>query len=79
MSPFRQLQDTLNLNSKEKDMKQFSFFALLVVTLFVAATPLHAQGGCVNSPENPTAILGLAGSAGAGLAYLRVRMKARKK
>jgi XrtJ-associated TM-motif-TM protein len=33
--------------------------------LLLAALPLHAQGGCVDSPENPTAILGLIGVAGA--------------
>ena len=38
---------------------------MLLVTL-----PLHAQagvvvGGCVNSPENPTAVLAVIGSAGA--------------
>jgi len=30
----------------------------------LAAFPLHAQGGCVDSPENPTAILGLIAAAG---------------
>ncbi len=44
-----------------------------VSILFVLAMPaaLLAQGGCVNSPENPTALLGLAGAAAAVLAYLR--------
>ena len=32
--------------------------------LLLAALPLHAQG-CVDSPENPTAVLGLIGIAGA--------------
>jgi len=31
----------------------------------LAALPLHAQGGCVDSPENPTVVLGLIGAAGA--------------
>ncbi len=64
-------------------MKRSLFVALLAVMLFPVATTLHAQSGgvdgCVNSPENPTAILALAGSAGAGFAYLRTRMKARRK
>lgn len=37
--------------------------------MFLIALPLHAQngnvGGCVNSPENPTAVLAVVGSAGA--------------
>ena len=36
--------------------------------LFLVTAPLHAQGsgggGCVNSPENPTAVLAAVGSAG---------------
>ena len=35
--------------------------------LFLITLPLHAQGGCVNSPENPTAVLAVVGSAGAFL------------
>ncbi len=62
-------------------MKHSLYLASIAFVLFLTASPLHAQdqGGCVNSPENPTAILALAGSAGAGLSYLRVRMKARGK
>ncbi len=33
--------------------------------LLVSVPRLHAEGGCVNSPENPTAVLALVGSAGA--------------
>ena len=40
---------------------------------------LHAQGsgggGCVNSPENPTAILAMVGSAGAFFFSRRMRLK----
>lgn len=42
--------------------------ALLLLSPTIAA---RAQGGCINSPENPTVILGLVGSAGALLASLR--------
>jgi XrtJ-associated TM-motif-TM protein len=51
---------------------------------FSAALPLHAQGGeittgtCDDSPENPTIILAVVGSAGAFLASARARMKARR-
>jgi XrtJ-associated TM-motif-TM protein len=42
------------------------YFRYAYLGLFLlAAFPLHAQGGCVDSPENPTAILGLIGAAGA--------------
>jgi len=49
----------------------------LAVTL-IAAVPVYAQGGCVNSPENPTVVLALVGSAGAFLASARARIKARR-
>ena len=46
--------------------------------LLAAALPLHAQTGCGDSPEAPTAILALAGSAGAFLVSARARFNARK-
>jgi XrtJ-associated TM-motif-TM protein len=55
--------------------------SLLVVgtVLFLAAAlPLHAQSGCGDSPEAPTAILALVGSAGAFLVSARARFNARK-
>ena len=68
-------------------MKHFRFlilgFTLLVLS---AALPLHAQGGiaesgdgdCGESPENPTAVLALLGSAGAFCVSARARIKARR-
>jgi XrtJ-associated TM-motif-TM protein len=55
-------------------------FAVVAATAFLLtiALPLHAQGGCVNSPENPTIVLALVGSAGAVLASVRTRIKARR-
>ena len=53
-------------------------FAGLTLILLVAL-PLHAQNGCENSPENPTVVLGLVGSAGALLSTLRARRKAAKR
>jgi XrtJ-associated TM-motif-TM protein len=44
--------------------------------LLCVASPLFAQGGCVNSPENPTVVLALVGSAGAALATIRTRRAA---
>ncbi len=52
---------------------------LLVFIASALVCPLiHAQGGCVDSPENPTAILGLVGSAGAFAAHLFRRSRARR-
>jgi XrtJ-associated TM-motif-TM protein len=54
--------------------------ALLGFTLLLfVALPLHAQVGCTDSPENPTAILALVGSAGAFFATARARIKARRR
>jgi XrtJ-associated TM-motif-TM protein len=50
-------------------------FALLSFTI-----PVHAQdgpSGCEESPENPTAILAVVGSAGVLLSSLRARIKTR--
>jgi XrtJ-associated TM-motif-TM protein len=35
--------------------------AVIAFLLFTAAA--HAQNGCINSPENPTAVLALVGTA----------------
>jgi XrtJ-associated TM-motif-TM protein len=47
----------------------------LGIFLIVGAvvSPLYAQHGCVESPENPTAILGMIGAA--GLLYSPVKTK----
>ncbi len=55
--------------------KQYAlFFALLTV---LVASPALAQNGCVDSPENPTAILALIGSAGGVVVALRNRLRRR--
>jgi XrtJ-associated TM-motif-TM protein len=54
-------------------MKTFSRIALLG-SLFLVPVLAHAQNGCVNSPECPTAVLGLVGMAGAAL-YARFRSR----
>jgi XrtJ-associated TM-motif-TM protein len=46
---------------------------VLVAALVLVCPLIHAQGGCVNSPENPTALLALVGAAGAVVARLRSR------
>jgi XrtJ-associated TM-motif-TM protein len=45
----------------------------------LVAMPLHAQTGCTDSPENPTVVLGLVGSAGALFSIIGARLKARHK
>jgi XrtJ-associated TM-motif-TM protein len=45
------------------DNSQLRYFCFVLFLL--AALPLHAQSGCVDSPENPTVVLGLIGAAGA--------------
>ncbi len=53
---------------------------LIALALIALAASAHAQGGsvtsgCGSSPENPTALLALVGSAGAGLTALRQRLR----
>ncbi len=53
---------------------------LTALVLIAIAASAHAQGGtvssgCASSPENPTAILALVGSAGAAFTALRQRRR----
>jgi XrtJ-associated TM-motif-TM protein len=57
-------------------MKLF-FVGVVALALFVVASPALAQGGCVNSPENPTVVLALVGSASGALVALRARLRRR--
>lgn len=59
-------------------MKKTSLSLLGFALLLTVALPLHAQGGCVQSPENPTALLAVVGSAGAFFVSARARIKARR-
>lgn len=60
-------------------MKDKLYLVLLGAALLgSAAQPLHAQDGCENSPENPTVVLAVVGSAGAFYVSARARIKARK-
>jgi XrtJ-associated TM-motif-TM protein len=60
-------------------MKQTSLLLTFLVLIFSAALPLHAQDGCANSPENPTAILAMVGSAGGLFVSARARLNSRSK
>jgi XrtJ-associated TM-motif-TM protein len=55
-------------------MKKLLLLAAFVVVVAVA-TPLYAQSGCIDSPENPTALLAIVGSAGAFIAAARGRFR----
>jgi XrtJ-associated TM-motif-TM protein len=54
-------------------MKTVSKIAMIASLLSIPALA-HAQTGCVDSPECPTAVLGLVGAAGAML-YARLRSR----
>jgi XrtJ-associated TM-motif-TM protein len=60
-------------------MKKSALVFLGLALLFSLALPLHAQDGCTDSPENPTAILAVVGSAGAFFVSARARLKARRR
>jgi XrtJ-associated TM-motif-TM protein len=60
-------------------MKRSTLMFLGFALLFSVALPLHAQVGCTDSPENPTAILAVVGSAGAFFATARARIKGRRR
>ncbi len=59
-------------------MKKSSLLIIGSVVMLAAAAPAFAQGGCLNSPENPTVVLALVGSAGAFFASARTRIRARR-
>jgi len=60
-------------------MKKTCFLLAGIALLSSVALPLYGQAdGCVNSPENPTAILAVVGSAGAFFVSVRARIKARR-
>jgi len=53
--------------------------ALLAIAVLAVPMVAHAQTGCTDSPENPTVVLALVGSAGAFLSAARRRLRARRK
>jgi XrtJ-associated TM-motif-TM protein len=61
-------------------ISQHKAVRMALLGLAVLALPLaaHAQSGCIDSPENPTVVLALVGSAGAFFANARRRISARR-
>lgn len=51
---------------------------IVLTMLLLFAVPAFAQVGCVNSPENPTALLALVGAAGGWVSFARARRRTRK-
>jgi XrtJ-associated TM-motif-TM protein len=60
-------------------MKKSGLALLGFAFILAAVLPLHAQDGCVTSPENPTAILAVIGTAGAFFTTARARIKASRR
>jgi XrtJ-associated TM-motif-TM protein len=60
-------------------VNKYRVICMCSVLLLACAKPLLAQTGCVDSPENPTVLLGVAGAAGAFFSTVRYRARARRK
>lgn len=58
-------------------MRKFSLFAVLALAL-ICTVPAFAQGGCDDSPENPTFILAMLAGGVYGANTLRDRLRARR-
>jgi XrtJ-associated TM-motif-TM protein len=59
-------------------MKKLLFLICFTFALLIVAVPAHAQGGCDDSPENPTLILAGLASGAYGISAIRTRMRARR-
>ncbi len=55
-------------------MRLFKMIWVVALSM-VVVVPAMAQTGCINSPENPTAILAAVGAAGGALVALRGRLR----
>jgi XrtJ-associated TM-motif-TM protein len=55
------------------------FLLIAVLVLTVGSKAAFALGGCVDSPEDPTAILAILGCGAAAIPILRSKMQARKR
>ena len=65
--------------TKTERMMKYKLLLMAVLSAFATVPSAVAQSGgvdnCKNSPENPTAILALVGSAGGALVALRTRLR----
>jgi len=55
-------------------MRLFKMIWVVALSM-VVVVPAMAQTGCIDSPENPTAILAAVGAAGGALVALRGRLR----
>jgi XrtJ-associated TM-motif-TM protein len=73
------LSEVLPVSPKTEKVMKFALSLMVVLVALAVAHPAMAQGGgvdtCKNSPENPTAILALVGSAGGALVAVRTRLR----
>jgi XrtJ-associated TM-motif-TM protein len=54
-------------------VKKLGYIVPAAILFLATALPLHAQlGGCTDSPENPTVVLGLVVSA-ASIGFMQIR------
>jgi XrtJ-associated TM-motif-TM protein len=60
-------------------MKKPLLLTLSCIVLLCITRSIHAQSGCTDSPENPTAVLAIVGCAGAFFTSARRRLKARRR
>jgi XrtJ-associated TM-motif-TM protein len=60
-------------------MNKLIRMALLGMAVLSLAGPVHAQTGCLDSPENPTAVLALMGAAGSAVPWLFGSLAKRRK
>jgi XrtJ-associated TM-motif-TM protein len=68
-------------NLKEISMKKGQIGKLVsgIGLLAAASSAAYAQGGCVDSPENPTVVLGVVGAVSAGVPWLRAKWLSRRR
>ncbi len=69
------------LDIRRTTVKKLGYVLPILLLIASATLRLHGQegdGGCVDSPENPTAILALVGMAAVGINHLRNRFAGRK-
>jgi XrtJ-associated TM-motif-TM protein len=70
---------TSTISREEPTVKKLGYLIPVALAVAAMALPLGAQDGCVDSPENPTAVLGLLVSAASiGLVQIRNRIRARR-
>jgi XrtJ-associated TM-motif-TM protein len=66
--------------SRRTTVKKLAYIVPAAILLFATALPAFATGGCTDSPENPTVVLGLVVSAASiGFVQFRNRFGNRKK